>query len=212
MRDFSINGFKCRTPPCRNQIYPLKQFGRAQVDYFVDPILILYRQLMTIPRLFSIALVVLVYFISCKYKDKDIFDLNQHRNSILKYFGEFKVEKFSEIVKSKKNAHNAFYARHEDVRFHQYVYRDVRRPYMYQSEGKYQIDSVQIDVNNLSLLTKIKLKTVGDSGVWLMDINSNEIVLGKKYYLKIRKKEDFDEEERGEHDILYFCEKYIEPL
>ena len=45
----------------------------------------------------------LLYFISYKDKDKGLFDLNQHRNSIVEYFDELNMEKFSEILKSKKN-------------------------------------------------------------------------------------------------------------
>lgn len=164
---------------------------------------------MTIPRLFSIALVVLAYLISFNYKYKDVFDLSQHRNSIIEYFGEFNIEKFSEI--KSKNANKAFYVHYGYLWFQQYVYRDIMAPYRHQSELMYPIDRVRKDVNNLSLFSNIKLKTAGYSGVWLSDINGNEIVPEKKCYLKMCKEEGFDEEVE-KHDVLYCYEKILKLL
>ena len=79
---------------------------------------------------------------------------------------------------------------------------DPMTPCEHESEVKHQIEQVRTDVNNISPLTETRPKIVDGSEVRLIDTDGNEIVPGKKYYLKMRQEED-SEEERGERDILY---------
>ena len=133
----------------------------------------------------------LLYFINYKDKGKGLFNLDQHRNSIVEYFDELNMEKFSEIVKSKKNADKkVFYVYLGNAGFQKHDLSSPTIPCKHDSEVNHQIEQVRRNVNNISLFNKTKPKIIDGSEVRLIDTDGNEIVPGKKYFLKMRQEEE----------------------
>jgi hypothetical protein len=85
------------------------------------------------------------------------------------------VEKFSEIVKSKKIADKkVFYVYLGDAGFQEHDLSSPTNPCNHESEVKHQIEQVRKDVNNISLLNEIKPKVVDGSEVRLIDTDGRQ--------------------------------------